>query len=229
MSLDTPAPPSRRRILGSTTLGAAAGLITGLAAGVALALPPKSPTVPPQPGRRRFDGKVIAITGATSGIGRAAALAFAAEGGKVAFCGRRSALGQDVEREIKTAGGEAIYVKADVLVEDEVRAFIDAAVGAYGRLDVAFNNAGITIEKPLHEYSVDEWDRVNNTNLRGVFLAMKYEIPHMLKTGGGTIVVTASSNAISTQAKRSAYTASKRALVGLVQARRWTTPSRASA
>ena len=161
---------------------------------------------------------MVAITGATSGIGRAAALAFAAEGGKVAFCGRRTALGQEVEREIKAAGGEALYVKADVLVEDEVRAFIDATVGAYGRLDVAFNNAGITIEKPLHEYSAEEWDRVNNTNLRGVFLAMKYEIPHMLKAGGGTIVVTASSNAISTQAKRSAYTASKRALVGLVQA-----------
>src|SRR4051812_26531017 len=76
MSQDAPTPPNRRRILGSTTLGAAAGLITGLAAGVALALPPKSPPIPPQPGRRRFEGKVVAITGATSGIGRAAALAF---------------------------------------------------------------------------------------------------------------------------------------------------------
>jgi NAD(P)-dependent dehydrogenase (short-subunit alcohol dehydrogenase family) len=209
--------PSRRRILGSTTLGAAAGLIAGLAAGVAVALPPKSTPVPPAPGRRRFEGKVVVITGATSGIGRAAALAFAAEGGKVAFCGRRTTLGQEVEHEIKSAGGQALYVKADVLVEDEVRAFIDQAVSTYGRLDVAFNNAGITIEKPLHEYSAEEWDRVNNTNVRGVFLAMKYQIPHMLKAGG-TIVVTSSSNAIATQAKRSAYTASKRALVGLVQA-----------
>ncbi len=217
--LDIAAPaPSRRRILGSTTLGAAAGLLTGLAAGVALALPPKAAPVPPQPGRRRFDGKVVVITGATSGIGRAAALAFAAEGGKVAFCGRRIDLGQEVEHAIKAAGGEALYVKADVLVEDEVRAFIDRAVSAYGRLDVAFNNAGITIEKPLHDYSAEEWDRVNNTNLRGVFLAMKYEIPPMLRAGGGAIVVTSSSNAIATQAKRSAYTASKRALVGLVQA-----------
>jgi len=91
------------------------------------------------------------------------------------------------------AGGEALYVKADVLVEDEVQAFIDRAASTYGRLDVAFNNAGITIEKPLHEYSAAEWDRVNNTNLRGVFLAMKYQIPHMLKAGGGTIVVTSSS------------------------------------
>ena len=210
--------PSRRRILGSTTLGAAAGLIAGLAAGVAVALPSKPAPVPPAPGRRRFDGKVVAITGATSGIGRAAALAFAAEGGKVAFCGRRTSLGQEVEHDIKSAGGQALYVKADVLVEDEVRAFIDQTVHTYGRLDVAFNNAGITIEKPLHDYSADEWDRVNNTNLRGVFLAMKYQIPHMLRAGGGTIVVTSSSNAIATQARRSAYTASKRALVGLVQA-----------
>src|SRR5262245_56579001 len=210
--------PNRRRVLGSTALGATAGLAVGLAAGVAVALPPKLPPVPPQPGRRRFDGKVVVITGATSGIGRAAALAFAAEGGKVVFCGRRTALGQEVERDIKAAGGEALYAKADVLVEDEVRAFIDRAVAAYGRLDVAFNNAGITIEKPLHEYTADEWDRVNNTNLRGVFLAMKYEIPHMLKAGGGSIVVTSSSNAIATQAKRSAYTAGKRGLVGLVQA-----------
>ena len=216
---DAPLPaPSRRRILGSTTLGAVAGLITGLAAGVTLALPPKSPPVPPQPGRRRFEGKVVAITGATSGIGRAAALAFAAEGGKVAFCGRREPLGQEVEREILAAGGDALYIKADVLIEDEVRAFITRTVEAYGGLNVAFNNAGITIEKPLHEYSADEWDRVNNTNLRGVFLAMKYQIPHLLQAGGGTIVVTSSSNAIATQAKRSAYTASKRALVGLVQA-----------
>src|SRR5258708_32722431 len=104
------------------------------------------------------------------------------------------------------------------MVEVEVRGFIDRAVSAYGRLDVAFNNASISIEKPLHDYSAEEWDRVNNTNLRGTFLAMKYEIPPMLKAGGGSIVDTSSSNAIATQAKRSAYTASKRAPVGLVQA-----------
>src|SRR5258707_4515472 len=108
---ETPSPaPSRRRILGSTTLGAAVGLITGLAAGVAVALPPKAAPIPPAPGKRRFDGKVVVITGATSGIGRAAALAFAAEGGKVAFCGRRTSLGQEVEREIRSAGPQPLYV-----------------------------------------------------------------------------------------------------------------------
>ena len=109
--------PNRRRIIGSSLLGTAAGLLTGLIAGVAVALPPKSPPIPPLPGRRRFDGKSIVITGATSGVGRAAALQFAAEGGKVAFCGRRAELGADVEREIKQAGGQALYVKADVLLE----------------------------------------------------------------------------------------------------------------
>ena len=210
--------PSRRRILGSTTLGAAAGLFAGLAAGVAVALPPKSGaraacTRPPS-----FRGQGRRHHRRDLGIGRAAALAFAAEGRQGRLLRPPHGLGQEVEHDIKSAGGQALYVKADVLVEDEVRAFIDRTVHTYGRLDVAFNNAGITIEKPLHDYSADEWDRVNNTNLRGVFLAMKYQIPHMLRAGGGTIVVTSSSNAIATQAKRSAYTASSGRLVGLVQA-----------
>lgn len=215
---DTPSsPPNRRRVLGSTLLGTALGALTGLAAGVAFATPPKAPPLPPAPGRRRFEGKSIVITGATSGIGRAAALQFAAEGGKVAFCGRRADLGAEVEREIRKAGGQALYVKADVLVEEDVAAFIVRAAETFGPPTVAFNNAGITIERSLHEYSAADWDRVNNTNVRGVFLAMKYEIPHMLGAGGGAIVVTSSSNAVATQARRSAYTASKRALVGLVQ------------
>jgi NAD(P)-dependent dehydrogenase (short-subunit alcohol dehydrogenase family) len=167
---------------------------------------------------RRFERKVVLITGATSGIGKAAAMAFAAEGGRVAFCGRRENLGREVESAIKAAGGEALYVKADVTVEGDVRAFVDRTVDAFGRLDVAFNNAGITLEKSLHEFSLEEWDRVVNTNLRGVFLAMKYELPHMIAGGGGTILVTSSSNAIATGAKRPAYAATKRGLVALVQA-----------
>lgn len=196
------------------------GLVGGVAAGslattiVSKATPGPSPAVPP---RKRFEGKVVLITGATSGIGRAAAVAFAAEGGKVAFCGRRENLGHQVEAEIKDRGGEAIYIRADVRDETSVKAFVDRAVDHYGRLDVAFNNAGITVEKLLHEYSSAEWDDVLTTNLRGVFLAMKYEMPYMLLNGGGNIVVTSSSNAIATTEKRSAYAASKRGLVGLVQ------------
>lgn len=211
MSEEKHAALDRRAML---TMTAAA--ITGGVAGCARSLTPSHAAAQTN-GRRRFENKVVLITGATSGIGRAAAIAFAAEGAKVAFCGRRENLGHEVEDDIKSKGGEATYIRADVRDESSVQALVDQTVGKYGRLDVAFNNAGITLERPLHEYSAAEWDDIQNTNVRGVFLAMKYEIPHMLATGGGNIVVTSSSNAISTTEKRSAYTASKRGLVGLVQ------------
>ncbi len=210
-----PKQPTRRTVLGVGALGAVA-LAAGFAGGVALRPPPHIQAQPS--GRRRFENKVIAITGATSGIGRAAAIQFAAEGGKVAFCGRREPLGEAVERQIRDAGGQATYIRTDVRDEAQVKAFVDRVVAVYGRLDVAFNNAGITFEKPLHEYAASEWDDVVNTNLRGVFLAMKYEIPYLLAGGGGNIVITSSSNAIATTEKRSAYSASKRGLVGLAQA-----------
>jgi hypothetical protein len=165
---------SRRSFLGSAAAGAAAGLTAGVAGGVVLGqssqLPPQVPS-----GLRRFEHKVVLITGATSGIGRAAAIAFAREGGRVVFCGRREHLGAEVEQEIRRAGGEATYVRADVRIEREVEAFVNAAVARYRRLDVAFNNAGITLEKPLDEYTSDEFDDVLNTNLRGVFQSIKYE------------------------------------------------------
>jgi NAD(P)-dependent dehydrogenase (short-subunit alcohol dehydrogenase family) len=201
---------NRRAMLGLTATALAGSL-------AACARSPIAAVQAAIPARQRFQNKVVIITGATSGIGRAAAEQFAAEGGKVAFCGRRENLGQEVESGIKARGGEALYIRADVRNETEVKAFVDKAVETYGRLDVAFNNAGITLEKPLHEYSSAEWDDIQNTNLRGVFLAMKYEIPYMLATGRGNIVVTSSSNAVATTGKRSAYTASKRGLVGLVQ------------
>jgi NAD(P)-dependent dehydrogenase (short-subunit alcohol dehydrogenase family) len=210
--------PSRRRLLGAAGIGAATGVVAGLAAGAVLAQPPGPIAVIRRTDAPRFLGKVVLITGATSGIGRAAAIAFAAEGARVCFCGRREALGHTVEQEIRAAGGEASYIRADVRVEEDVKAFVDRAMALYGRLDVALNNAGITIELPLHEYAAAEWDDVINTNLRGVFLAMKYQIPPMIAGGGGNIVVTSSSNAIATQARRGAYTASKRGLIGLVQA-----------
>jgi NAD(P)-dependent dehydrogenase (short-subunit alcohol dehydrogenase family) len=178
--------------------------------------------VPPAPGtvtsRQRFANKVVMITGGTSGIGRAAAIAFAREGARVTFCGRREALGQEVEHDIAAGGGTARYFRADVRVEADVRRFVELTVSQFGRVDVALNNAGITLEKSLHEYSSAEWDDVLNTNLRGVFLAIKYQVPHMLAAGGGTIVVTSSSTAIATQARRGVYSASKRALLALVQA-----------
>jgi NAD(P)-dependent dehydrogenase (short-subunit alcohol dehydrogenase family) len=165
----------------------------------------------------RFAGQVVSITGATSGIGRAAAIAFAREGAKVGFCGRRENLGAGVEREIRQSGGEATYIKADVTQPKEVESFINRIVDQYGRLDVAFNNAGDVLSKPLHEISVEEWDWLHNTNLRGVFLAMKYQIPHLLKRGGN-IVITASQHTVATRPGFAAYASPKRALLGLAQA-----------
>lgn len=208
---------SRRRML---TTGAAVGVgagVAGLAGGAALVQGgAPTPLVAPS-GTRRFENKVVLITGATSGIGRSAALMFAREGGKVSFCGRRENLGKQVENEIRAAGGEATYIRADVRDEADVQHFVDATAARYGGLDTCFNNAGITAEKPLHEYTTEQWDDVVDTNLRGNFLALKYEVPHLIRRGGGTVVVTSSSNAISTTEGRSAYTAAKRGLVGMVQ------------
>jgi NAD(P)-dependent dehydrogenase (short-subunit alcohol dehydrogenase family) len=207
----------RRRLIAATLTGIGGGAVAGLAGGMALAAAPRGPIVEIKD-RQRFRDKVVLITGATSGIGAAAARMFAAEGGKVGFCGRRVDRGRLVEGEIRARGGVARYIRADVRVEDDVRRFVDNVAEEFGGLDVCFNNAGITLEKPLHEYSLAEWDDVVNTDLRGVFLALKYEIPHLIARGGGVVVVTSSSNAIATGPNKSAYSAAKRGLVGLVQA-----------
>jgi NAD(P)-dependent dehydrogenase (short-subunit alcohol dehydrogenase family) len=206
---------NRRSVIGLGLAGAV-GVVAGAAG--ALALAPKPAAQVRVDGRARFRNKVVLITGATSGIGAAAAKMFAAEGGLVAFCGRRTERGAEVEREIKAAGGEAKYIRADVRLEDDVRNFVAAAASHYGGLDVCFNNAGITIERPVQDFSASDWDDVINTNLRGNFFALKYEIPHLVRRGGGVVVVTASSNAIATGPNRAAYSATKRGLVAFVQA-----------
>ncbi|MFC6632724.1 SDR family NAD(P)-dependent oxidoreductase [Microbulbifer taiwanensis] len=165
----------------------------------------------------RFAGKVVAITGATSGIGAAAARLFAAEGARVTFCGRQEKLGQRLEEEIRRAGGEARYIRADVTVPGQVEMFVQETVDTYGRLDTGFNNAGEVTFKPLHQISLEEWEWIHNTNLRGVFLAMKYQIPEILKAGGGSIVITSSQHAYSTRPGGAAYASSKRALEALAQ------------
>jgi NAD(P)-dependent dehydrogenase (short-subunit alcohol dehydrogenase family) len=208
-------PVRRRGILGCAA-GAAVGLAAGLAGGVSLGQAGKLPEQKPT-GRRRFEDKVVIVTGGTSGIGRAATIMFAAEGGKVAFCGRNVERGAKVEQEIRATGGEATFIRADVREEADVRTLVEQTVQLYGRLNVAFNNAGISIERPLHEFSLQQWDDVINTDLRGVFLCIKHQIPPMLAAGGGAIVITSSSNAIATSPKRAVYSAAKRGLVGLVQ------------
>ena len=159
---------NRRALLGWTAAAVAGSLAACSEASPSAAVSPVT--------KRRFANKVVVITGATSGIGRAAALAFAAEGGKVGFCGRRELLGRQVEQEIRSHGGEASYIKADVRIEAEVKSFVDQVAQRYGRLDVAFNNAGITLERPLHEYTSQQWDDVLHTNLHGIFLAVMFAL-----------------------------------------------------
>src|SRR5260370_34596466 len=134
----------RRSLLGMTAAGLAGSL-------VACATAPNSSTTSPAP-RRRFEGKVVLITGATSGIGRAAALQFAAEGAKVSFCGRREKLGQDAENEMRSRGGEGFYIRADVRNVSVVHAFVDQTDQNLGHLNAPFNKSGISIDSPLHEY-----------------------------------------------------------------------------
>ncbi|MFI9204338.1 SDR family NAD(P)-dependent oxidoreductase [Streptomyces sp. NPDC053048] len=206
---------SRRSLIGGSSLGAA-----GLAAASVLGTPTAAAARDGQGGRggRRFEDRAVLITGGTSGIGRATALAFAAEGARVGFCGRREELGRRVEREIRDAGGEATYIRADVRDPRQVQRFVDRVAAAYGGVDIAFNNAGIGGGKLPHEMTVEEWDDIQLTNARGVFLAIKYEVPYMLKAKGGVIICTSSSAAEQARPNGAAYTASKRAVQGIVKA-----------
>jgi NAD(P)-dependent dehydrogenase (short-subunit alcohol dehydrogenase family) len=162
--------------------------------------------------------KVALVTGGSSGIGRATALLFAREGAKVAVADVEMEGGQETVRQIKAGGGEALFVKADVSKAAEVEALINQTVASYGRLDYAHNNAGIEGRLALTAEAREEsWDRVLTINLKGVWLCMKYEIPQMLKQGGGAIVNTASGAGLVGIAGGGAYVASKHGVVGLTK------------
>ena len=166
----------------------------------------------------RVDGKVALITGAGSGIGRATALAFAREGAKVVVADIVVAGGEETVRMIKATGGEAIFVKTDVTKTAEVEALVKKTVETYGRVDCAFNNAGIEGEMALTADCTEEnWDRVVNIDLKGVWLCMKYEIPQMLRQGGGAIVNTASVAGLVGFQGIPAYVASKHGVNGLTK------------
>ncbi|GGV35699.1 alcohol dehydrogenase [Actinomadura cremea] len=200
-------PIGRRAVLSGAAV--AAGV-----AGMAMAAGPAAAAPPPRPGRR-YAGKTVLITGATSGIGRAAAIAFAKEGARVGFCGRRERLGREVEREIRRAGGEAVYVRADVRDPGQLKGFIDGIARRYGGLDVALNNAGIQTMKPITEQTLEEFDDTLTTNTRAVWLSIKYEIAHM--GAGGVILVTGSTNEFVSRPGLSSYAASKGGVSGIVR------------
>lgn len=166
----------------------------------------------------RFAGKVALVTGAATGIGRATALAFAAEGAKVVVADV-SPGGERTVGELRAAGGDALFVHCDVSKPGEVAALIAAAVKAYGRVDCAFNNAGIEgTQGTLAEQSDADWDRVIAVNLSGVRHCMKHELMHMAsRPGGGSIVNCASILGVVGFENASAYTAAKHGVIGLTQ------------
>jgi NAD(P)-dependent dehydrogenase (short-subunit alcohol dehydrogenase family) len=168
--------------------------------------------------KKRFESKVVLVTGGTSGMGRDAAVAFAREGARVCVVGRRVPEGEETISLIREAGGEGLFVQTDVRREDDIKAAVERCVSAFGGLDCAFNNAGIggMPYTSLTEYGKERWDDVIAVNLTGPFLCMKYEIPEMLKRGGGSIVNLSSNAGIkSIPAVGPAYNASKAGLHGL--------------
>ena len=215
---------TRRSFIGKGVMGLGIAALAGASASGQLKEP-----VQPVKGRSnpngRFAGKVVLITGGTYGIGEGTARAFAMEGAIVHFCGRSEDLGKKVTDSITSAGGKASYQQADVTRESDVKRFIDEAVRRYGRLDIAFNNAGYFMDSRnarktpslIQDITPEHWETMMNTNARGVMLSMKYEIPVMLRQGGGSIVNNASVSGHAAFAQMGAYAASKHAIIGLTK------------
>jgi NAD(P)-dependent dehydrogenase (short-subunit alcohol dehydrogenase family) len=169
---------------------------------------------------KQFEGKVALVTGAAAGIGKTSAFAFADAGASVVVADISPEQGQQVVESIKSNGGTATFIKCDVQSEDDVRNLIEEAVRQFGKIDCAYNNAGVPggAFVPLAEQTNETWDKVINTDLRGVWLCMKYEIQQMLKQGGGAIVNCASSCGLVGQEGWSIYVAAKHGVVGLTKA-----------
>ena len=167
---------------------------------------------------RLFEGEVVVITGGSSGIGRATALAFAREGAKVAVASRRAEESEETVRLVKAEGADAMFVQTDVTKAAEVEALITRTVERYGGLNYAFNNAGIEGDAfvPIEKYSEATWDQVIDINLKGVFLSMKYELPHIV-AAKGAIVNMASIAGLAGSRVGGAYATSKHGVVGLTK------------
>jgi NAD(P)-dependent dehydrogenase (short-subunit alcohol dehydrogenase family) len=169
---------------------------------------------------REFQEKVALITGGTSGIGRDTAVLFAQNGAKVVVSGRRGVEGKETVELVHAAGGEGLFVQSDVAKADDVETLVKKTVERFGRLDMAFNNAGIEgVWVPIVSQTEEDWDRTININLKGVWLCLKYELRQMLKQGGGGAIVNMSSIAgLMGSAGAATYGASKHGVMGLTKA-----------
>jgi NAD(P)-dependent dehydrogenase (short-subunit alcohol dehydrogenase family) len=166
----------------------------------------------------RLEKRAALITGGTSGIGEATALLFAEEGARVAVIGRSIERGEGVTDRIRSGGGEAIFVQADVRKADDCRNAVDATVGAFGRLDVLFNNAGTYVANDAVGCSEDEWDDQVDTSLKGTFLMSKFALPHMIEAGAGSIINCSSGWGLVGGARAVAYCAAKGGMVVMTKA-----------
>lgn len=165
-----------------------------------------------------FEEKIVLVTGGTSGIGEAAARAYAEAGARVALAGRRADRGEAVADAINKAGGDVVFIQTDITDTEQVKAMVAKTVERFGGLDIAFNNAGIGgLLVPLNEQTDANFDAVFDTNVRGVMNSMKFEIPAMLERGGGAIVNTSSVAGSIGMETESVYSASKHAVLGLTR------------
>ncbi len=171
----------------------------------------------------RLKGKIAVISGVGTGQGRAASLLFSKEGAKIVGCDWKPEAGEETVKQVKAAGGEMIFVKADVSSSSDCEQVIRTAVSTHGRIDVLYNNAGVGFSAPLAMGDIlstpeEDWDRVLAINLKSMFLMSKFAIPEMIKTGGGSIVNTASIAALIGSEAAHAYTASKGGMIALSRA-----------
>jgi NAD(P)-dependent dehydrogenase (short-subunit alcohol dehydrogenase family) len=164
-----------------------------------------------------FADKVVLVTGGNAGIGRATAIAFARHGAHVVVSGRRKAEGEESVAIIEKVGGKGLFVRSDVSREEDIAALVDRTIDHFGRLDIAFNNAGVLARGPITEITAENYEYIFGINVRGVAFSMKYQVAAMLKTGGGSIVNNASVLGIRPYPDLSLYNASKFAVIGLTK------------